>query len=201
VTNNIRTPLSALRASLESLAVGFAAGDPRALLLRGATSELQRLGHNVQALLDWSLPPNIRPLACTLEEIAHAALDGLSADCKTCVLLAVENGDARLTVDGALLARCLSHLIELGLEDRAQTILLSAREEGSNITFAVVRPARALPANVAAAGTRETSLGLGLSLARRDIERMGANLTTRRTSSGRVVHKIEFDRNTKASQG
>lgn len=189
IASGISVPLSALRASMESLARGLDAGDARGTLLHSALDEIVRMGRNVQALLDITLPPPLRPLHCTLEEIAQGALQAIGAERATRVLLAVEDGRERLFVDGPLLSGALSHLIEAGLCETSHPVLASARCSSGGCVFSVLYDARPLPlpdAGTPPAAVRSPAR-LGLEFARRQLRRMGGDLGLERTANGQVM--------------
>lgn len=189
IANGISVPLSALRASMESLARGLVTGDPRATLLHGALDEVVRMGRNVQALLDIALPPPLRPLDCTLEEIAQGALQALGAQRATRVLLAIEDGRNRLFVDGPLLSSALSHVIEAGLCETSHPVLVSVRCSTGRCVFSVLyvaQPAAHADASAPSAAPR-SSARLGLELARRLIRRMGGELGLSRAANDQVL--------------
>lgn len=194
VTIGIRTPLAALRASMESLAHGLEDADPRAGTLQGALDEVIRLGRNVQALLDYTLPAPLHPLACTIDEIAHAALDALPREQRPRVLLAIESGSGRVQLDGPLLARALAHLIEGALEASAEPVLLCVRHQHGSARFTILHDTRGgMHADRATGAAHTTNLGLGLSIARRDVERMGGAITERRTSKHACTSEVCFE--------
>jgi hypothetical protein len=195
VTHDLRTPLAVLRASLESLGKSFGPEDERALVLGRALGEVIRLGKHVQALVDYALPRPIRPLHCRTAEIAHCALEGLTPERKARVLVALECSDGRLFVDAPLAARAIGHLVEFGLEETREPVLLCARDGATGTSFSVLHDARpddlTLPENAESQGG---TLALGLVLARRDLERLGATVTTRRTRLGSILSEVRFEK-------
>jgi K+-sensing histidine kinase KdpD len=187
ISSGICVPLAALRASMESLARGLDAADPRATLLSSALGEVVRMGRNVQALLDIAIPPPLRPLHCTLDEIAHAALQSIGSEQRSRVLLAVESGGARLFVDGPCLSSTLSHLIEAGLCETSHPVLVSARSSGARCMFSVVSVARTGSQTATRSKPR-----LGLELAHRQIQRMGGDLSLHRTQHDQVMWLVHL---------
>ncbi|MFN0244935.1 MAG: hypothetical protein ACKVWV_18790 [Planctomycetota bacterium] len=200
VARGITLPLAALRASMECLARDLEGAATPPLVLRGALNEVIRMGKNVQALVDFTLPQPLHPFACSLEEIAQATLCALDAPSRARVLLASENGRAPLFVDGPVLSRSLAHLVEAGLAHSSHPVLLRARATFSDAVFSVVCPAcvsevdgeadvvRAWPPNPHLAA----STGVGVALARREIERLGGSFATRSSSSAPLLWVARF---------
>ena len=194
VTDSLRTPLAVLRAALETLGRSFDAGDERALVLDRALGEVIRLAKHVQTLVDYALPQPLRPLPCSASELARSALEGLTPERRARVMTATEGGDARLLVDGPLAARALARLVACGLDGTREPVLIHARGTARGACFSVLHEGfdgGARPGADAdhAAGIR----ALGLALARRDLERLGAACTSRRTPQGLVLSEVRFD--------
>ena len=201
VNDDLRTPLAVLRASLEALGRGFESGDPRAGTVQRALGEVIRIGRHVQTLVDYALPQPARPLYCRIAEIAHSALEALTPERRSRVMVAVENGDARIHVDGPLVSRAIAHLVEYGLDETREPVLLTARENASGASFTVLHDARgddlALPESGHAGSG---AVVLGRLLARRDLDRLGGTCAIRRTRSGQVISEIRFDK-TRGAKG
>ena len=193
VGHAVRAPLSALRASMETLARSFEAGDRRHLAARGALDEIVRLGHELQTLLDYALPLPVKPISCSLREIVCSAVEGLGPRRRADVLTAIEDRRARLEVDGPLLSRSLSRLLEPAHEVSAAPALIHARLERSDAVFTVVLEPAA-PRSSACADLRGTTAAsvLGLLLARRDVERMGGAFSYRRGAADCLVSEIRL---------
>ncbi len=185
MTHVLRNPLAALRASMESLAGSYSEQDPRAQQLRGALDQVLKMSRDVDALVQLTAPRPLAPLQCTVEEILRAAQRGLRFDLTSRVKLADASEGATMMVDGPLLADCLHRLLESALVSCGEFVLLSARVESEFVHFAIVeggddRPLRGFkPADLPTA--RAAALALGLSLARRDLERIGGTLQVTHT--------------------
>jgi hypothetical protein len=192
VAHGVRAPLAALRASMESLAHGFAAEDPRCLTVRGALDEVVRLGREMQALLDYALPQPAQPSSCSLREIVCSAMDALSAERRAEVLVAIEDRRTRLTVDGPLLSRSIARLLESAMADAHSPALLRARIDGTEAVFALVQGAPPPVRADTEFRLRSAVSTLGAVLARRDVERMGGRFSLRSSADGRMVSEIRF---------
>jgi K+-sensing histidine kinase KdpD len=117
----------------------------------------------------------------------------LSAEQAARVSVARPARPCSLTVDGPLFSSALAHLVQLALESSRDEVLLQARAEGDAIVFAIVESsAGVVPLALSTQSEqRDASLGLGFNLARRDILRMGGELSVLSTARGHtciVVH-------------
>ena len=166
-------PLGALRASMESLEKALAREGDSSLILTGALEEVDRLERNVRELVDFASQPKPMPLRCTVAEILLSATGSLPPEMRERVLIALAEEDSTLQVDGPLLARTLRRFLENALEAGAEQVLLSARHVSEGTQFTVVDDApQHLDAEWAVPAFRSTKrnhLGLGLSLAKRDV--------------------------------
>jgi signal transduction histidine kinase len=193
VTEGVRAPLAALRASMESLSHAFQPGDPRSLAVHGALEEVVRLGHEMQTILDYALPQPTRPLSCSLLEIACSARAALQPEHREQVLLAIEDRRARLTVDGALLSRSIARMLEAALAGTPSHVLLRSRLHCGEAVFALVH-ATPPPWNARATlpRFRSAATALGREIAQRDVERMGGSFALRHDPGGSTVLEFRF---------
>jgi two-component system, OmpR family, sensor kinase len=192
VTRILKTPLAALRASMESMTKNLDAADPRRELLSGALAEVTRLGRDVEALASYAAPRPLAPLVCSIEEILHGTVARLSLHDATRVTLARPAAPSTLVVDGPLLSTALAHLVRAALENSSDDVLLQARVSEGHTTFAVVSggdPARLVALRMSRSH-QEASLGLGLELARRDVARMGGEFESEASDAGRVCVRV-----------
>ena len=189
VDESVRTPLAVVRAALESLARTLERDDPRCRTLERALAEVIHVGRSVQALIDYALPRPVKPLGCTAEELAHSALEPLTPEQRSRVLLAVEGGGAKLHVDGPIFSRAMSRLLEHALCVSGETVLLWARGAEGETTFGILHELSP------AIGPRDPRLGtaeLGCELARRDLERLGATFARRRTDASQSRTEVRY---------
>ncbi|MBK7878556.1 MAG: hypothetical protein IPJ77_23105 [Planctomycetes bacterium] len=184
LVDGLRTPLAALRASLETLAHRFEPKDPRESQVAGSLAQVVRLQHNLQTILDARQPVALRPLPCTLQEIASSAVNALVPELRQRVLVAVEGADARIVVDGPLVSRALTRLLECGLDQSAEPALLRVRAQSGRATFSVLHRRCDTPA-----GSIEA---LALHVAERDAARMGGNFHSRSTAEHAGVFELGF---------
>lgn len=173
LSQGLDIPLLALRAAMESLNKSLVREGDSSLILSGALDEVDRLTRNVRELVEFASQPTPMPLRCTVAEILLSASSGLAPQMKRRVITAHAEEDSTLQVDGPLLARSLRRFLENALEAGAEQVLLTARRglDGTRFTVVDNAPQRfdaewAVPAF---RSTKRNHLGLGLSLAKRDI--------------------------------
>ncbi len=187
MTQVLRNPLSALRASMETLASEFRADDPRSLKLSGALEQVLSMSRDVDALMALTAPRPLAPLTCAVDEILESSLRRQGFEQRARVRLARPSTSNSLRVDGPLLADCLARLLEHALATSTQSVLLSAQREGDATRFSIVAESEhegaaweQLPSQ------RRAALELGLALARRDVQRMNAQLDIAHSNLGHV---------------
>ncbi len=184
LVDGLRTPLAALRASLEALSHRFESNDPRETQVGASLAQVVRLQHNLQTILDARQPVPLRPLSCTLQEIVSSATNALVPEQRQRVYVAVEGGDERLVVDGPLVSRALARLLENGLEQSAESALLRVRAQNGRATFTVLHRRCDVPA-----GSIEA---LATHVAERDAARMGGTFQSRSTAEHAGVFELGF---------
>jgi len=177
--DGLRTPLDALRASMESLCGEYGEADPRARVAHAALEEVLRLGRSVQEYAELSAPPVPDPLTCRPEEIAYSARFQLDSELRSRVVVAREQELPRLHVDGPLLARSLWRLLALTLERSTGEALLHVEHCESELRFTI---SGSLPH--AERGGTLADADLRQELARRDIEAVGGALLIERRPGG-----------------
>jgi K+-sensing histidine kinase KdpD len=190
-------PLTALRASIEALAADLERqGHERGPALEGALDQIVRLARDVETLVELAAPRPLSPLPCTLDEIAHSALKGLGASDRGRVHYARAETSGRLEVDGPLLARCLTYLLQGALEGSTDPVLLSAHAEAERALFSIVgsgtRPLD-LPERVdPVADGVDVARAVRTAAAGRDLARMDGRLTVEPTSRGLTCIRVEL---------
>jgi signal transduction histidine kinase len=182
LSQGLDTPLSALRATMESLGQEMLLGSQTVAPLRidGVLREVDLLGKNVRELCELAAPPVPRPLACSLEEIVRSASSAFAPHQRARVIAARTAPGESLEVDGPLLSACLRRLIENALEAADGPVLVVARRERGHASFAVMNDAPSLLGPgwqpVPFHSTKPNHLGLGLTLTRRDVGLLGGRL-------------------------
>lgn len=197
LSQGLDTPLSALRAAMESLnqelQLKNGAG-VQPMRLDGVLREVDRLGKNVRELCAFASPPVPRPLACSLEEIVYAARAQLAPELRARVVAARCEPGEPLEVDGPLLSGCLRRLLENALEATDELVLVIARREADCASFCVIDDApSALGPDwkpVPFRSTKPNHLGLGLTLAQRDVGLLNGRLEFLSTPGGETCVRI-----------
>jgi K+-sensing histidine kinase KdpD len=181
-------PLAALRASIETLVSDLEEGDPHGRTLAGALEQVTRMARDLQSLVDYAAPRPLLPLRCTFEEIALCVLQGLAPAQRARLQLAHPGRGAALEVDGPLLATSLASLAQGALESAPGNLLLQARRDGETVVFTFVQADAGdvyepLAVELERPET-DAALAVRLTVARRDIARMGGSLRVQHTARG-----------------
>lgn len=201
VSHDLRTPLSAAKASVESLRnreITWTDED-REELLATADESLARLGRLVENLLDMSrlqagvLGLSLQPIA--LEEVVPRAIDDLGP-LRGRVRSDVSIELPEIVADAALLERVLVNLISNAVRysPPAHQVLVTGGRQDDMVEIRVVDRGPGIPPEdrervllpFQRLGDRDngTGVGLGLALARGLTEAMGGTLTPEETPGG-----------------
>lgn len=181
-------PLAALRASIESLVSDLDAGDPRGDTLAGALDQVTRMTRDLQSLVEFAAPRPLAPLRCSFEELARGVVAALEPRDRARLQIAHPGCGAGLKVDGPLLVTCLASLAQGALKSAPGNVLLQVRRAGGATVFTLVRDdAKDVyePGAVDLGRTAvDAALAVQLTVARRDIARMGGELCVQHTARG-----------------
>lgn len=196
LAQGLKTPVAALRASVEGLSCELRGVTPRPAAIPGALEEVELLGRNVQRLLEWAGPVQPAPLRCRVEEILRTSTRAFRALKRSRVLAVSAARDLSLLVDGPLLSGLLQRLLENALEGGSDDVLLRVALGAHRITFSVVNQA-AHPFDPEWAmqpfhTTMPNRLGLGLAVAGRHAELLGGTLTLHVSAEGVVRTTVEL---------
>ena len=189
-------PLSALRASMESLQHSMPEGTQSKRSINGALQKVQLISRNIHDLMDLAMPPSPMPLRCSVQSIADSARGSLPAEQRGRVLLANMAGDTSVHMDAPLVTRCLRRLIDNAFEAGTEFVLLTLRSQAGRTSFTVVDAA---PGNfdsdwalTAFHSDKRHHMGLGLSLVARDMELLGGTLHIERCPTGESTVTLEL---------
>jgi signal transduction histidine kinase len=193
----LNTPLAALRATMESLRneLELVRAVP-ARRIDGVLGEVERLGRNVRELCAFAARPVPTPTPCTLAEVVLAARAQIPSEQRERVVIARCASAEPIRVDGPLLAECLRRLLDNALEATDEPVLVVARREGGQAIFSVLddAPSAFDPAwrPVPFLSTKPNHLGLGLTLAQRDVALLGGRLEFLSTPEGSTCVRISI---------
>ena len=193
----LRLPLCAMRATLESLQRELPRGSEEALLVRGAIEQATHVEQGVHDLIDHAVAPVPDPLDTSVHEILEAALRPLEAKGRARVRRSIVGGSARLFLDPSVAAKALRRLLSNALEASPDDVLVIVRAglEGG-ATFAIVNDGSQAQETRLDDGafhsTKPNHLGLGLTLAHRDVSLLGGTVQheTLRTGGTRVLMEL-----------
>ena len=187
--------LSALRASLESLARDLGE-DPRSAGVDRAIDEVHRAGRTVRDLADYASAPTPMPVVCTLEEVIYCARLQLPREVRGRIVVARFHNRRRIFVDGPLLSRTVERLLANATEASGGEVLVSARCEDRCVQVSIINTGGAPDfdptwAQAPFRSNKPQHLGLGLALAKRDVEALGGTLVFARTPRGETVVTVQ----------
>ena len=190
-------PLSVLRASIEALAADLERhGQGAGPALDGALEQVVRLARDVETLVELAAPRSLTSLRCSIDEIAHLALKGLDVAERSRVRHARAEANGQVEVDGPLLARCLTWLLQGTLARSSDPALLSAHVDGEQAVFSIVGDGplpHGLPQRIdPTQGREELACAVRTAAAERDLARMGAGLRVEPTSRGLTCIRVEL---------
>lgn len=187
----LQVPLSALRASMETIEQSFRE-DPRHRTLAAALDRISGLSRDVDALVRLAAPAPLTPTRCRLDEILETARRRIDRP-ERVVIPRAQSGHARC--DALALGRGLEELLLTALDSGApeEIALLQARHSGEVTSFTIVHASRGAGSGP---GTGRSD-ALGRRLAEGVVHRMGGMIAEERTERGARVVRVLMPRLTK----
>ncbi|MFT5289366.1 MAG: CheY-like chemotaxis protein [Planctomycetota bacterium] len=199
----LNVPMCALRASMEALSRELPNHREGNVLLRGAIEEVEQIDRKVRDLVEYAVEPTPKLLPGNLNELVETALKGLSQQSRLRVRTSVALPQQKLELDTPFVARALGRVLENALDATPEDVLLVARVQkestpgeknnGSTperiVLVIVNESAHGFDtewATQAFHSTKPNRLGLGLTLARRDVQLLGGDLHIEALASGAV---------------
>jgi PAS domain S-box-containing protein len=199
VAHQIRNPLMVIGGFTGRLLRGKGAGDPEAESLSMILDGAKRLEAVVRAVSDYARRRDLTPAMCDPADIVARAFEaavqrtGLTARCS------LEAAVGLIRADAACLTEILTELCANALEAAAGP--KARTEQGATVSIAFARESDGVLVVVADDGpgpddaalafafdpfytTKAVGVGMGLPIARRRAEDMGARLSLARTASG-----------------
>ena len=189
-------PLSALRASIESLQLRTPEGTQEERSLNGALKKVALISRNIHDLMDLAVPPSVLPSHCTPESIAVSARGSLAVELQARVLVANMAAATSVHMDAPLVTRCLRRLIDNALEAGSEVVLLTLRSEANSTSFTVVDAGASSFdshwAMEAFHSNKRHHMGIGLSLVARDMELLNGELLLDSAASGETIATLRL---------
>ena len=200
VSHDLRAPLSAARAAVNTLA------DPeleletrdRTELLEIADESLAQLTRLVEDLLDMSrlqagaLTPRLAPL--DFEDVLGPALESLAVGAERVELAPPDPHAPQILADGPLLERVIANILANAIKHTDSRVSVALESAGHEVRISLTDHGPGIPADARELvfrpfqrlGDRDNTagVGLGLALARGLTESMGGSLTPHETPGG-----------------
>jgi hypothetical protein len=176
VQHGLRVPINSLRTSMENLRSEFAGAPLGDHALSEVLAEVNRLGRNVQALLDYAFQPTINALECSVNEIVYTARFHVPFAMRSSLWIARDRDLPELNVDGPVLSRSIARLIEASTPLAQNGVLLNVKRTEMGISFSVTYQATA--------GHLGDPTGLGHAIASRDLAAIGCPMLETTSHSG-----------------
>ncbi len=177
IAKGLHLPLTALRASAETLRRELRARDAGQVMVRAIIDEVELLGRNVEKLLEYTNAPTPRSASCSIEEITSSVRHELAPEHRKRFVVLHAHDLGTIEVDGPMLAHTIGLLVENAFEAGGTCVQLETHCRGNHTCFTVVDDATTHFEPQEAAGpfqsTKPNRLGLGLSLVHRDLAAQG----------------------------
>ena len=185
VQRGLRIPIDALRSSMESLRNEFGNGSMGDDDLGGVLAEVNRLGRNVQDLLDYAYVPEANPIACTVSEVVYTARFHVPHDMWSSLYIARDRDLPDLLVDGPILSRSIARFIEAAAPLAQSGVLLNVKPAPRGVTFTVT--SQGAPKHLG------DPTGLCHAIASRDLNVIGCNMKETTSSLGDTTIEIQVE--------
>ncbi len=137
VQRGLRIPIDELRSSMESLRSEFGVGATSDRAIGAVLAEVNRLGRNVQDLLDYAYEPKAKAIECSVNEILYTARFHVPHDMWSSLYIARDRNLPDLRVDGPVLSRSIARLIEAAAPLAKNGLLLNVKRTNSGVSFTI----------------------------------------------------------------
>lgn len=182
IRKSIESPFAALIASISELGSEGTEGDQRSSRVDNAVEMLESVRHGVQALVDLVAPSDADALTCSLDELAHCAVRATPASVRNNLIVAIDDGDSTLNVDGPRISRCLSYLLFANVAPGQEALFHAHASKGCG-AFTLSLPVSDAPAAGSSCPT-VTHDGYMQLAAERELIRLGGSLQCQILPSG-----------------
>ena len=206
IAHEIRNPLMAIKLLVQASAERREGFRPRDLQV--LEEEIIRLEQIVSGFLDFSRPPRLVPRPVDVKELAELVVEGIQARAELQgVVVRVEQatGPTVASADPNQIRQVLFNLLFNALDTQPQggrigiRVSSDAAADGNpELVVAVEDDGPGLPADLGErvfdpfVSTKETGLGLGLSICRRIAETHGGSLTAAAATTGGTVFTLRL---------
>jgi K+-sensing histidine kinase KdpD len=137
VQRGLRIPIDSLRTSMENLRSEFGGVSMSDLALGEVLAEVDRLGRNVQHLLDYAYQPEAHAIECTVNEIVYTARFQVPHDMWSALWIARDCDLPGMIVDGPVLSRSIARLIEAAAPLAQSGVLLNVKRTEKGVSFSI----------------------------------------------------------------
>lgn len=206
IAHEIRNPLMAIKLLVQTAADRPGGPSLRPRDFQVLEEEIVRLEAIVSGFLDFARPPRPDPRPVDVVELASQVAAGLQprADLQGIAIVIEEPGEPVIaSADPNQLRQVLLNLLfnALDAQPRGGEVHVAAAIEGESdphLVMTVTDNGPGLPANVGErifepfVSTKESGLGLGLSICRRIVEAHGGNLTAANRPQGGAIFTLRF---------
>jgi PAS domain S-box-containing protein len=200
VAHEIKNPLAGIYAAVQLLARDLPASDGRRPILDSIGAEVRRLDETVQDLLRFGRPTPARPRPAGLRSFAGELVESLrrNPDLQRHQVRIEIDDEIVVPLDSRLLGQALGNLVLNAAQAMEQpgTITVSAARDERAVTIAVADTGPGIPTNKLAEifepffTTKTRGTGLGLPIARRNVEAHGGTLAAESRPAGGALFRI-----------
>lgn len=178
LSSEVRMPLAALRAALESLARDGEPDERRARVLEAAALELGLLSHKVGSLMEAALGAPVGTNGFRIGELRTCFQRVLTTDAAESVTVACEDPWAAVSIDPARFAGALAGLVESLVREGVPVLVRMKYDHGLAV--------RVLAEETARRGSiaHRSHEGMRIAFAERELEALGLRLAWRITQNG-----------------
>ena len=185
VQRGLRIPIEELRSSMESLRSEFGAGETSDRAIGAVLAEVNRLGRNVQDLLDYAYQPEAKAIECSVNEVVYTARFHVPHDLWGSLYIARDRHLPNLRVDGPVLSRSIARLIEAAAPLARSGVLLNVKRTGNAVAFSITFQG--------ASDHKGDPTGLCHAIASRDLAVIDCPMVETNSASGDTTIKIQVE--------
>jgi hypothetical protein len=183
VQRGLLVPIDELRSSMESLRSELGKGVTSDGAVGAVLAEVNRLGRNVQDLLDYTYQPQAKVIECSVNEVVYTARFHVPHDMWSSLYIARDRNLPDLRVDGPVLSRSIARLIEASAPLAQSGVLLNVKRTRSGASFTITFQG--------ASDHLGDPTGLCHAIASRDLKVIGCPMIETNTAAGDTTIEIK----------